>query len=169
MKLISSDTNIWLDFASILRVELPFRLPYTYIMYDEALREEIITPSGLIEELESKGLEAVDISTEEFFYAEAISGKFKKLSVYDAIALSIAKKRCIPLLTGDLALRKAALSEGVKVFGTIGLLDRLYCDRYIDVNEYRYCLQSFLEDETRRLPANEIKMRLDKLSGGEAI
>ena len=44
-----------------------------------------------------------------------------KLSIYDRIALAIAKHRGITLLTGDGALRKAARAEGVHVLGTIGI------------------------------------------------
>ncbi len=34
---ISSDTNVWIDFSVIGRIELPFRLPYTYMMNSDAL------------------------------------------------------------------------------------------------------------------------------------
>ena len=33
MEYISSDTNVWIDFNIISRMNLPFLLPYTYIMY----------------------------------------------------------------------------------------------------------------------------------------
>jgi len=42
------------------------------------------------------------------FLAEEYGRKYKKLSIYDRIALTIAKNRHILLLTGDLNLRKAA-------------------------------------------------------------
>lgn len=35
MECISSDTNVWLDFVTINRLEIPFKLPYTYIMNEE--------------------------------------------------------------------------------------------------------------------------------------
>lgn len=34
MEYVSSDTNVWLDFAVINRLEIPFRLPYTYILVE---------------------------------------------------------------------------------------------------------------------------------------
>ena len=45
MNYISSDTNIWLDFDAISGVALPFRMPCTYIMYQEALRKEAVDKS----------------------------------------------------------------------------------------------------------------------------
>lgn len=163
MKYISSDTNIWLDFDTISCIDLPFRLPCTYVMYREALTEEVVSPPNLLEDLRKKGLKAVELTTEEFFYAAECVAKYTKISRYDATALAIAKHRGIPLLTGDIALRKAAGKEGVEVIGTIGILDRLYDGNYINTTEYRFCLEQLLGHKERRLPAEEMKKRLDSL------
>ena len=163
MEFISSDTNIWLDFNTISRTDLPFRLPCTYIMYKEALRKEIICPPELLDRLQKSGLIGVDLTIDEFFYADELSKKYVKLSGYDRTALAVAKYRKIPLLTGDNPLRKAAVKEGVEVFGTIGLLDRLYEGEYINKLEYRFCLESFLEHKERRLPTDELQKRIDSL------
>ncbi len=162
MKFISSDTNIWLDFETISQTDLPFRLPYTYIMYREALLEEVISPPELMGDLKKLGLESVELTTEEFFFAADCVEKYVRISRYDSIALAIAKCREIPLLTGDNALRKAALAEGVEVIGTIGILDKLYNGSYITQMEYRNCLEAFLEHKERRLPVKEIEKRLQE-------
>ena len=160
MEYISSDTNIWLDFNAISKTELPFRLPCTYIMYREALREEIITPAELLDDLCRLGLKGVELTIEEFFYAQSLSKKYVKLSGYDRTALAIAKLRKIPLMTGDGPLRKAAQKENVEVFGTIGLLDKLYNGAYIDESEYQLCLEGLLSHKERRLPEVELQRRL---------
>ena len=160
MKCISSDTNIWMDFNSIDRTNLPFLLPYTYVMYREALDKEVVSPPDLIKSLMDLGLKSVELTTEEFFYADECMDKYSKISRFDSTALAIAKKRNIPLLTGDNALRKAAEMEGVEVMGTIRILDKLYHDRFIDEDEYRYCLYEFLVHRDRWLPIDEIKIRL---------
>lgn len=161
LKLISSDANIWFDFNAISKVELPFKMPYKYIMYKEALRDEIISPPDLLEILLENGLEGVGITIEEFYYAEKLANKYVKLSAYDRIALSIAKNREIVLLTGDGALRKAAEAENVPVLGTIGLLDELYNGGFITKIRYRNCLKLFKEHTERRLPIDEIDKRLN--------
>ena len=163
MKYISSDTNIWIDFNTISRTDLPFRLPCTYIMYKEALRKEIINPPELLTDLQKSGLIGVDLTIEEFFYADELSKKYVKLSGYDRTALAVAKYRKIPLLTGDNPLRKAAEKEGVEVFGTIGLLDKLYEGDYINKLEYQFCLESLLEHKERHLPEEELQKRIESL------
>lgn len=47
MEYISSDTNVWLDFAEIERLNLPFLLPYVYLMNDETVEDELLSPPGL--------------------------------------------------------------------------------------------------------------------------
>lgn len=163
MDYISSDTNTWLDFNSISRTDLPFRLPYTYIMFKEALRKEIVSPPELLSTLKKMGLVGVEITTEEFYYAEELAKEYCKLTGYDRTALAIAKVRGIILLTGDNALRKAAIKEGVQVLGTIGILDRLYEGVFIDSAEYKYCLENLLEHKERRLPTDELQKRIDVL------
>lgn len=163
MEYISSDTNIWLDFCIISRLDLPFRLPYKYIIYKEALREEIVSPPELLADLKRLGLNGVEISFEEFSYADKLATKYVKLSAYDRVALAIAKKRNITLLTGDNALRKAAVKEDVAVIGTIGILDRLYEGKLINQLEYSFCLESLLMHKERRLPEEEMRNRLMNL------
>lgn len=163
MEYISSDTNIWLDFNAISRIDFPFRLPFTYIMFKEALRKEIVNPPELIDNLLQRGLIGVELAIDEFMYAEELGRKYVKLSGYDRIALSIAKIRKIPLLTGDDPLRKAAIKEQVETFGTIGLLDRLYNNEHITKVEYQYCLENFIKHTERRLPIDELQKRLDSL------
>lgn len=165
MEFISSDTNVWIDFRVISRLSLPFRLPYTYIMYKESITSELLTPEGFQQELTDAGLVNVDITIEEFMLAESWGNIYPKLSVQDRIALAIAKEQKIVLLTGDKALRKAAEKEGVSVLGTIGVLDKLFEGAYIEREEYEYCLSELLKHNGGeiRLPASELKKRLNRL------
>lgn len=101
MEYISSDTNVWIDFATIQKMELPFKLPYTYIMSEDAIADELLSPPDLGQELISYGLKPVGITIEEFESAQLYGEKYIKLSIYDRIALAIAKNRNITLLTGN--------------------------------------------------------------------
>ena len=47
MEYISSDTNVWIDFSVIHKTDLPFRLPYTYIMNEYAIADEMLSPPEL--------------------------------------------------------------------------------------------------------------------------
>lgn len=90
--------------------------------------------------------------------------RFSKPSIYDCVALAIAKCRKIILLTGDGSLRKAAQSEGVTVLGTIGVLDQLYNGMYIEKVEYMECLKKlkFYNGGKVRLPAKELERRMEE-------
>ena len=174
MEYVSSDTNIWIDFSVIQKIELPFRLPYTYIMSEDAIADELLSPPELGQELISHGLKPVEISIEEFELSQSYGKKYIKLSVYDRIALSIAKNRNITLLTGDGALRKASREEGVRVIGTIGIMDQLVERELVSKAEYVECLQRLQQQNggSVRLPRAEIEARLEKYStencGGQA-
>ena len=166
MTYISSDTNVWIDFATIGKLEIPFRLPYTYVMSQYAVEEEILSPPGLGQQLKDYGLIPVEITIDECFLAEDYGNKYKRLSIHDRIALAIAKVRNITLLTGDGALRKAAKRESVTVIGTLGVLDRLWEQERISAEEYEVCLRELLKNNggAVRLPKAEIMSRLSELS-----
>lgn len=102
MEYISSDTSVWIDFSAIDRIELPFRLPYTYIMNSDAINDELLSPVHLRGELLRCGLISVELTLEEFDLAEEFGPRYPNLSIYDRIALAIAKVRKIILLTGKL-------------------------------------------------------------------
>ena len=166
MEFISSDTNVWIDFSVIRRIELPFRLPYTYIMNTDAISDELLSPVGLRDELLRCGLVGVDLTIEEFELAEKFGSCYPRLSIYDRIALAIAKTRKIVLLTGDSALREVSRCENVNVIGTIGILDQLFDGDYINEDDYRFCLLELQKHNGRevRLPKCEITLRLQRLS-----
>lgn len=165
MEFISSDTNVWIDFATIDRLSLPFKLPYIYLMDEDAVSNELLQPKGLGEKLTRLGLQAVAMTEEEFYLAEELNEKYRKPSTYDCIALAIAKCRKIILLTGDGALRKAAIQEGVEVMGSIKVLDLLFENSLISNLEYLYCLEEFKRHngEKIRLPLLALQERIDRL------
>ena len=113
MEYISSDTNVWIDFQLIGSLSLPFRLPYTYIMSMDAVEDELLSPQNFKAQLLDNGLKPVEYSYEEFELAEYYGSMYPRLSIYDRLALAIAKKREITLLTGDGALRKAGGADEI--------------------------------------------------------
>jgi len=164
MEYISSDTNVWVDFAVIGQLALPFKLPYIYIMDENAIEDELLSPEGLSSNLLQLGLQATELSEEEYWLAEQLNAKYAKPSLYDCVALAIAKSRNIVLLSGDGPLRKAAKAEGVTVMGTIGILDQLLAENHIDTSLYLSCLRSFQQYNNGkiRLPAAALQERIDR-------
>lgn len=163
MEYISSDTNIWIDFHTINRLNMPFLLPITYIMSADAINDELCYPSTLKHDLLNLGLKGVEIDGVEFMLAREYGSKYCKLSIYDRIALAIAKNRGLVLLTGDGILRKAADYENVKVMGTLGLIDKLYKEDKITDFQYDECITLLQQYNGKkiRLPKDQISLRLD--------
>lgn len=163
MEYISSDTNVWIDFMIIDKLSLPFLLPYTYVMSKDAVDDELLSPTGFRNALINNGLVPVEYTEDEFFLAESYGSLYPKLSIYDRLALSIAKTRSIVLMTGDKALRQAARTEGVHLVGTIGILDKLRAENYIEDDEYLECLQRLKNDTSGmiRLPQKALRERID--------
>ena len=162
MEYISSDTNVWLDFSAIERLDIPFKLPYTYIMHVDAIENELLSPKTIKQDLLKLGLESVELSEEEFYLAEQYNSQYQRPSLYDCVALAIAKVRGITLMSGDGPLRKAAEQEGVGVIGTIGILDQLYEGSYIKKEDYINCMRSLQENNGKkvRLPEEELQKRI---------
>lgn len=157
---ISSDTNIWIDFANIEAVELPFALDCTYLMYSRTFEREVRRPAWLNARLMSLGIRLVDIDIDEFTLAEGYGQKYRQLTVHDRIALAIAKHRNLVLMTGDGNLRKAAIREGVRILGTIGVLDRAIAEGLIDSSRYVELLKRLRDFPHSRLPKDEIAQRI---------
>ncbi len=134
-------------------------------MNTDAIDDELLSPAGLRDSLLRCGLVRVEITIEEFFLTEAFGSTYPKLSTYDRIALAIAKERNILLMTGDKSLRHAAKKEGVKIIGTLGILDKLFYSNLIERSEYQVCLLELekLNGRKVRLPADEIAERLKAL------
>ena len=165
MEYISSDTSVWIDFSVIDKLDLPFRLSYSYIMHHDSIEDELLFPPDLGWQLIRKGLIPVEMTIEEFELAEMYGSKYLRLSVYDRVALAIAKHRNICLLTGDGALRKAAKNERVQVIGTLGIIDSLFAQRLMTKEEYTETLEKLESNNGKsvRLPKTELTARLEKL------
>ena len=169
MEYVSSDTSVWVDFMAIHCLDYPFRLPYKYIMSEDAIVDELLTPQDFQEQLLALGLEPVDISLEEFELAQQYRKRYIKLSAYDSIALAIAKQRNIILMTGDKQLRDAASNEEVALIGTLGILDELISSHCISRDEYIESLKALekLNGGIIRLPRAEISTRLQEICSEE--
>ena len=161
---ISSDTNIWIDFFEIRHVEHPFLLGHQYYLSSIAFDDELIKSEELRETLLRFGLRLADVSDKEFIMAQTFRSAYRKLSLYDSVALAIAKARSWTLLTGDNPLRKAAEREGVECHGVIWVYDELHQQGRISSDEYHEAMKLLLiavQEGRCRLPIEELRRRLE--------
>ncbi|MBR6902203.1 MAG: hypothetical protein IKN30_09140 [Synergistaceae bacterium] len=162
MGLISSDTNIWIDFYIVNRIEHPFLLNHEYYISSAAFTDELVAPKQLGEILVNYGLMQTDIKDEELSLALEYQETYKKLSTYDSFALALAKNRDWILLTGDKPLRDAAECENVECHGVIWIYDELLSSQKISLADYKETmglLIAAVKAGACRLPISELKRR----------
>ena len=160
---ISSDTNIWIDFFEINHLDHPFLLGHEFYLSTDAYEDELIRSDELRKALLAFGLRLADITEEEFTMAESYRNTYRRLSLYDAFALAIAKARSWTLLTGDQPLRTAAEREGIECHGVIWVYDELLLNNRISSDEFRGAMQLLLtavREGRCRLPVNELIRRI---------
>lgn len=164
MQFISSDTNIWIDFNVIGCIDVPFLLRenYAFLMSGETIDAELLFPSGFRERLLDCGLIRTELNEAEFILSLQYLEKYTRISQYDAYALAIAKNRKIMLLSGDKALKKAALAESVEVHGILWVIDQLEALGCIEADDYRGIIMMLLDHCGKDvfLPEKELRERL---------
>lgn len=158
MKLLISDANIFIDMhvAGIIRLmfQLQTEIAVPDILYEEELREHH-------SDLPGYGLRILSIQAAYIDEAYRLAGNYPAASHNDLLALSLAKQESCPLLSGDAALRKAAVSENVEVKGTLWLMGKLMDEGLITV-EKTESAYAVMKREGRRLPWAEIRKQIKK-------
>lgn len=159
---ISSDTNVWIDFFEIGHLEHPFRLDYDYFISENTYNDEFKKSPMLKADLIRRGLQLAQVTNDEFHDALMYMNRYTKLSVYDALALAIARQRKWVLLSGDQPLRKAAIQEQVECHGTIWIYDQLKASGKISDAEYGAVINELINAVSNgrcRLPMAELLKR----------
>lgn len=91
-----------------------------------------------------------------------LAERYARPSREDLFALVLIREMDVVLLTGDSNLRDSAEEEGVKVHGTIWLLDQMIAHEIIDESERAGSLKLMVESGCR-LPNEEVKARLGEI------
>ena len=164
--LISSDTNIWIDFFEINHPDHPFLLDYKYYLSSAAYDDELIPSDERRTVLKKYGLLITDLKDDEMRQAMEYANKYRRLSIYDCFALAIAKCRSWILMTGDKPLRNAAQTENVECHGLLWIYDELHRLNKISAEIYKEAMEALVisvQEGKSRLPMDEIMKRLNAL------
>lgn len=163
MKIIITDANVFFDIIEINALPEFFSLPYeictTDFVVDEVLRShqkeqvEIFIRS---KKLTVFKLTDIDVGEVEAFKTKRI---FKGLT--DKTVLWKAKQLSSPLLTGDGKLRKEAQEQGVKVHGSIWVIEDLAINQLIERPKAIVLLEK-LKKVNSSLPIDEIDKLIKK-------
>ena len=127
MQIVVNDTNIFFDLITAEMVEIFFRLPFEVHTTDFVINEiEEEEQKIIIAEIIARG-ELIVVTSEptdlEIVYEKM--NQNHQLSIEDCSVWHYSEVNDFILLTGDGALRKAALKAGVDVKGLLFVFDEL--------------------------------------------
>ena len=159
-QMLISDANIFIDLDCCALTELMFTLPYRFCTPDVLFEQELRKQHA---DLLQMGLQKLSLTEQSMIYVVQLSGQYRKTSLYDLMALSLARQESCPLLTGDKALRDAAQKEAVLIKGTVWVLEQLVVHQKIDKNQAITALDT-MKSQGRRLPFDHAKQIILNIS-----
>nr|WP_275659206.1 DUF3368 domain-containing protein [Shewanella sp. Isolate8] len=139
-------------------LEAMFQLPFDFATPDILFFEELEEEHAHLPDL---GLALKEVSSESMMYAMQLTGTYTQASRNDCFALALAKQEQCPLLTGDMALRKAAEKEAAIVKGTIWLVTQLVVHQKINIEQAKDAYNQ-MKANGRRLPWVIAEQELEK-------
>ena len=116
-------------------------------------RLDLLNLGFVLGELNSNGTKLA------FTFAE----RYLRLSKNDAFALALSSIENCLLLTGDTALRKAAIKENVKVHGLLWLFDQMEVQQVLSNRDLILLLTTWVNDPLIWLPRKELQVRISRL------
>lgn len=134
-------------------------LPFQSLIPDVIAEDEL--PQALLQSLLAFGVQKVPLSPEGVEYVSELSEIYPRPSRADLFALACAGETDCVLLSGDKALRSAALEEGVVVHGTLWLLDECVRLGVLSNIEAGESLKRMIAAKSR-FPEGEVRKRLSK-------
>ncbi|HDQ99128.1 MAG TPA: type II toxin-antitoxin system VapC family toxin [candidate division WOR-3 bacterium] len=151
------DANVLIDLRDGRILDRLGRLPEQFIVADIVVADDIDEPDEAV--LTGVGIGILPLSGDAVQEVVAVTGSCRGISVADAASLVLAEQVGCTLLTGDKLLRGLALSRGVKVHGTLWLLDRMAEGGALTGEQAAVALERMLECG-RRLPKPEARNRI---------
>ncbi len=158
MLLIVSDTSVLIDIEQGELTSAMFSLPCQFIVPDILFASELAERHSHLLQL---GLISKTLNGDLVAEAYLLHKKYIRPSVNDMLALTLAKHENCQLLTGDKALREAAIELNVEVHGTIWLVEQMIQNENITVEVASVGFQRMREAGSR-LPWVDVEMMLGK-------
>lgn len=164
MRLIVTDANILIDLEVGQLLDVTFDLgEIEFLVPDVLFVEELADSMG---HLPTRGLKVVSLSEAIIADVEVLRIRYPKPSSNDLLALGLAKAEQCLLLSGDGALRSAAIAEHVDVHGTLWLVEKLRDAGLVDATQAKAAYELMKADGSR-LPWDEVANQLRRWGLGD--
>lgn len=158
VKILVSDTNIWIDLHRSGLLSTVFALPHHFVTTDFVWRE-LRHPPG--QQLTDLGLTIEGLSGDEVLSLFELRQTLGNSSLADVSCYFLSRERGWTLLTGDGALRKSGQQGQLEVRGVIWILDELERHALLSAHQLADALDSML-NAGARLPKDECRKRLKR-------
>jgi len=161
VKILVSDTNIWIDLHRSNLLTRVFELPYQFVTTDFVWRE-LHKPPG--QQLTDLGLAVEALSSDKIPTLLELTQSLKNSSLADVSCYFLAREKSWTLLTNDGALRKSGHKAKLDVRGVLWILDELELHQILSRSELAVALTAMLKAGAR-LPGTECQQRLNRWHG----
>lgn len=160
MTILVSDTTVILDLDRGEVLDSVFALNRPFAVSDLLYEREL--PNALRPRLTSLGLTVETLSEGEVAEAAGYRRQDTSLSLSDAFAFALARKRQWGVLVGEGGLRRAAIAHQLEVLGFFCILDRLEAENVCDCEVLAAALDKAARHPRSRLTRSEIEKRLNR-------
>ncbi|MCF7752438.1 hypothetical protein KQ945_16890 [Bacillus subtilis subsp. subtilis] len=159
MRLVVTDANILIDLAAGGLLHDMFGLPdWAFCVPDTLYVEELAQHHGA---LPAMGLKVVAQPPDAVAHVMQLRQRYRRTSINDLFALTLAHRLGCALLSGDGPLRAAAKDEGVEVHGTLWLMEALVVSGQVSVGRMVAGYKAMRSDGSR-LPWHEVQAQIDR-------
>lgn len=159
LKLLITDTSIWIDLIKRGLLDAFFELPFSIYAVDFVRDNEVIGVNWST--LAEKGLQLIELSPSEILDLYNLKQAQPCTSLPDIASYVAAIKINGILLTGDKALRSFA-EERLEVHGLLWVIDLFVHYQILTPEDASICLELMLRDPNTRLPKDECTKRINK-------
>ncbi len=165
MRIIVNDASCLIDLRKAGLLPAALLLPFCFQLAYPVVRSELRDfTKAEIDDLVVRGLEIVDLDSDQVEQAFKLKAEQARLSVYDcfSLTLAVAQDDAI-LLTGDRGLRICAEAMGVEVHGVLWITDRLETEGVETYETLLKALELLQGDPVVFLPKKELQARIKRL------
>ena len=162
MKIVISDTNIFIDLLNIDLFKKFLRLPMEIHTTDLVLSELKDEQAEVIEEhIKDKKITVITADEEEYSELIELMKERESISLVDYSVYYFAKKINATILTGDKTFKNYAEGKNMEVKGILWVLDEILNKKLLGKSDLAAKLRLLIETN-KRIPVDECQQRLEK-------
>lgn len=165
IEIIVNDSSCLIDLRKCGLLTTALLLSFRFVVALPLITAELHDfNEGDWDDLQTRGLQVIDLSPSQTERAFTLMSLFPGLSAYDCFSLALAETtKNAMLLTGDRQLRTRAGNLGVEVHGVLWISDEIEKASKMSSADLAAALARLEADPLVFLPADEVRVRIERL------